>query len=152
MVDEDDFCLIDCNKLRFFLLTQHEFSQAYALDAGAVQDLIAKIDTTKTVISDYCPAYLSNRRCEPERYRNLEGICNNLENPHWGAAMVAHSRFLPSAFADGISAPRISVLGKELPTARLVISITLLSRLVSQTLLFRSPPMFIVMTASMTTP
>ena len=94
------------------------------MDAGAVQDLIAKIDTTKTVISDYCPAYLSNRRCEPERYRNLEGICNNLENPHWGAAMVAHSRFLPSAFADGISAPRISVLGKELPTARLVFSIT----------------------------
>ena len=123
------------------------------MDAGAVQDLIAKIDTTKTVISDYCPAYLSNTRCEPERYRNLEGICNNLENPHWGAAMVAHSRFLPSAFADGISAPRISVLGKELPTARLVFSITLLSRrLVSQTLLFRSPPMFIVMTASMTTP
>ena len=123
------------------------------MDAGAVQDLIAKIDTTKTVISDYCPAYLSNTRCEPERYRNLEGICNNLENPHWGAAMVAHSRFLPSAFADGISAPRISVLGKELPTARLVISITLLSRrLVSQTLLFRSPPMFIETTASMTTP
>ena len=30
------------------------------------------------------------------------------------------SRFLPQAFADGISAPRISVLGTELPSARLV--------------------------------
>ena len=34
--------------------------------------------------------------------------------------MTAHSRFLPSAYADGISAPRISVTGKELPSARLV--------------------------------
>ena len=77
----------------------------------------------------------------------MEGLCNNLDNPHWGAAMVAHSRwlssliftlsvcnsvstnyifvmilsrFLPQAFADGISAPRISVLGTELPSARLV--------------------------------
>ena len=121
------------------------------MDAGSVQDLISKIDTTKTVISDYCPRYLQNRRCEVERYRNLEGLCNNLENPHWGAAMVAHSRFIPSAFADGISAPRISVLGKELPTARLVSSIISLSRdTVSQTLC-RYPPMFTGTTASMTT-
>ena len=83
------------------------------------------------------------RRCEARRYRDVEGLCNNLDNPHWGAAMVAHSRslshctvcnsvstnyisvmilsrFLPQAFADGISAPRISVLGTELPSARLV--------------------------------
>ena len=105
------------------------------------------------MISDYCPRYLQNRRCEAERYRNLEGLCNNLENPHWGAAMVAHSRFVPSAFADGISAPRISVLGKELPTARLVFSMTLLSRVtVSQQTLCRSLPMFTEMTDSMTTP
>ena len=123
------------------------------MDAGSVQELISKIDTTKTVISDYCPRYLQNRRCEAERYRNLEGLCNNLENPHWGAAMVAHSRFVPSAFADGISAPRISVLGKELPTARLVFSMTLLSRVtVSQQTLCRSLPMFTEMTDSMTTP
>ena len=95
--------------------------QAYALDYDSVLDVVSKIDTTKTVISDYCPNYLKmNKRCEAHRYRDLEGICNNLENPHWGAAMVAHSRFLPQSYSDGISAPRISVLGKELPTARLV--------------------------------
>ena len=35
-------------------------------------------------------------------------------------AVMILSRFLPQAFADGISAPRISVLGTELPSARLV--------------------------------
>ena len=34
------------------------------------------------------------RRCEARRYRDVEGLCNNLDNPHWGAAMVAHSRSL----------------------------------------------------------
>ena len=94
------------------------------MDAPTIQDLVTKIDTSKTVIQDYCPEYLSNIRCEPTRYRDLEGRCNNLENPHWGASLVAHSRFLPAAFTDGISAPRISVLGKELPSARLVSRMT----------------------------
>ena len=66
--------------------------QAYALDYGTIFDVVSKIDTSKTVIYDYCPEYLKSVRCEPERYRNLEGLCNNLENPHWGAAMIAHSR------------------------------------------------------------
>ena len=26
------------------------------------------------------------------RYRSIEGICNNLDNPHWGAAMNGHHR------------------------------------------------------------
>ena len=92
------------------------------MDAASIQDLVTKIDTSKTVIQDYCPEYLQDEylRCEATRYRDLEGRCNNLENPHWGASLIAHSRFLPAAFTDGISAPRISVLGKELPSARLV--------------------------------
>ena len=78
------------------------------------------IDTTQTIIRDYCPPYLMPRHCEPHRYRDIEGICNNLANPHWGAAQMAHHRFLAYDFADGISAPRLSVTGRELPSARLV--------------------------------
>jgi peroxidase len=81
---------------------------------------LSQIDTTKTIIRDFCPEYLLPRECEVERYRTLEGLCNNLKNPLFGAAMKAHSRFLPYDFEDGISAPRISVTGKELPSARLV--------------------------------
>ena len=29
------------------------------------------------------------------RYRSIEGICNNLDNPHWGAAMNGHHRYIP---------------------------------------------------------
>ena len=94
--------------------------QAFSLAPATVFDVVSKIDTGRTVISDYCPSYLLNRGCEIRRYRDVEGICNNLQNPHWGASMIAHSRFLPVSFADGISAPRISVTGKELPSARLV--------------------------------
>ena len=54
------------------------------------------------------------------RYRTTEGICNNLDNPHWGAAMNAHHRFLPPDYADGVSAPRISVSGFPLPNPRKV--------------------------------
>ena len=94
--------------------------QAYSLAPATVFDVVSKIDTSRTVIRDFCPGYLLNRGCEVRRYRDVEGICNNLQNPHWGASMIAHSRFLPVSFADGISAPRISVTGKELPSARLV--------------------------------
>ena len=83
-------------------------------------DVVNKIDTSRTVISQYCPRYLLGRRCELRRYRDVEGLCNNLNNPHWGASMIAHSRFLPVSFGDGISAPRISVTGRQLPSARLV--------------------------------
>ena len=95
--------------------------QEYRLDPRLLNEGLSQIDTTKTIIRDYCPEYLLPRHCETERYRNLEGTCNNLKNPLWGAAMKAHSRFLPYDFEDGISAPRISITGRELPSARLVI-------------------------------
>lgn len=61
-------------------------------------------------------------KCHVQRYRSTEGICNNLEHPHWGAAMNGHHRFLPPDYADGISAPRASVTGFPLPSTRLVSS------------------------------
>eukprot|EP00095_Tigriopus_kingsejongensis_P005480 snap_masked-scaffold491_size156641-processed-gene-0.8 protein:Tk05480 transcript:snap_masked-scaffold491_size156641-processed-gene-0.8-mRNA-1 annotation:"hypothetical protein DAPPUDRAFT_301956" len=59
-------------------------------------------------------------KCKVERYRSVTGLCNNLDHPHWGSAMNAHHRFLAPDFADGISAPRISVTGRPLPSARAV--------------------------------
>jgi hypothetical protein len=100
--------------------TTRIIAKAYSLEPSTVFDVVNKIDTAKTVIAEYCPRYLLNRRCEVRRYRDVEGICNNLQNPHWGASMIAHSRFLPVSYPDGISAPRISVTGRQLPSARLV--------------------------------
>lgn len=59
------------------------------------------IDTTKTVIDKYCPAFLKHRECTPERFRTFNGLCNNLENPYWGASLTAFRRLLEPDYADG---------------------------------------------------
>ena len=33
-----------------------------------------------------CPPFLSGVECRPGKYRRVDGLCNNLENPTWGAA------------------------------------------------------------------
>ncbi|XP_059079533.1 myeloperoxidase-like isoform X2 [Tigriopus californicus] len=80
-------------------------------------------------------------KCDPtDPYRSISGICNNLENPKWGAMSTKFRRFLPASYADGISIPRgdffsafgfqplqresdpkcISMLDAALPNPRLV--------------------------------
>ena len=40
------------------------------------------------------------------KYRTINGVCNNLENPFLGAADIALSRLVPSQYEDGLSALR----------------------------------------------
>jgi hypothetical protein len=35
-------------------------------------------------------------------YRTVDGTCNNLENPWWGAAFTPQPRYLPSAYDDSM--------------------------------------------------
>ncbi|KAL7632516.1 UNVERIFIED_CONTAM: hypothetical protein RMT77_017179 [Armadillidium vulgare] len=53
-------------------------------------------------------------------YRTSDGSCNNIYNPRWGQARTAFERIVPPRYADGISSPRRSVTGNELPSPRLV--------------------------------
>ncbi|XP_050037572.1 salivary peroxidase/catechol oxidase-like [Dermacentor andersoni] len=69
--------------------------------------------------------------CEPapacnasKPYREIDGSCNNLAHPDWGKTDSCLRRVLSPAYADGISKPRLSCNGSELPSARLI-SITL---------------------------
>lgn len=94
----------------------------YALSKDAIANGLPLIDTTKTVVESYCPPFLMTPKCEVQRYRSTEGLCNNLEHPHWGSAMNGHHRFLPPDFADGIAAPRVSLTGYPLPSPRVVSS------------------------------
>lgn len=50
----------------------------------------------------------------------MDGLCNNLENPTWGATMTPFQRILGPLFGDGINSPRISVTGNDLPLSRVV--------------------------------
>jgi hypothetical protein len=92
----------------------------YSLSKDAISQGLPLIDTTKTVIDGFCPEFFKEPKCEVERYRSMSGVCNNLDNPLWGKADVTHQRFIPPNFADGISAPRVSVTGAPLPSPRLI--------------------------------
>jgi peroxidase len=100
--------------------TTRILAQRYRLDSAALFEEISKIDTSRTSISSFCPTALSDKDCSVSRYRQLDGTCNNIDNPLWGSSMMAFSRFLPYAYADGISAPRKAVSGRDLPSPRQV--------------------------------
>ncbi|CAK1546926.1 unnamed protein product [Leptosia nina] len=59
-------------------------------------------------------------KCPPasKRYRTHDGTCNNVNRPRWGSTMTPVQRFLPPVYSDGIQAPRRSVFGSFLPSAR----------------------------------
>ncbi|XP_053671837.1 peroxidase-like [Anopheles nili] len=53
-------------------------------------------------------------------YRTFDGSCNNLQNPSWGSANTPYGRLLPAEYGDGLSTPRRSKTGVDLPPARLL--------------------------------
>lgn len=58
--------------------------------------------------------------CPNNKYRTLDGSCNNLRRPAWGMAGTRYARLVPAKYADGVHAPPISVTGQPLPSARAV--------------------------------
>jgi len=98
--------------------TARYLAKQYALSKDAIANGLPLIDTSKSTIEPYCPPFLMTPKCEIQRYRSVEGICNNLEMPHWGAAMNGHHRWMAPDYADGISAPRASITGYPLPSTR----------------------------------
>ena len=60
-----------------------------------------------------------NITCDPNaRFRTIDGTCNNLRNPLWGAADTEFLRLLPSDYGDCISSLRAARSGNPLPNAR----------------------------------
>ncbi|CDW54501.1 animal hem peroxidase family protein; animal haem peroxidase family protein [Trichuris trichiura] len=55
--------------------------------------------------------------CFHALYRTMDGTCNNLRNPLWGAAGTAFQRILPPVYEDGIGSP-VSSHTKDRPSAR----------------------------------
>lgn len=55
------------------------------------------------------------------RYRTLDGSCNNLENPTWGKSNTPYDRLVSPNYSDGIFEIRKSVVNEmSLPEASLV--------------------------------
>lgn len=64
------------------------------------------------------------------KYRSIDGSCNNLNRPTWGASLTPFRRMMPPAYADGVWVPRTGAKG-ELPSARRVSTEVHLGRRVS---------------------
>ncbi|XP_054003240.1 uncharacterized protein LOC128889548 isoform X1 [Hylaeus anthracinus] len=95
-------------------------AHTYGLTYEEVEKSLPLIDTSKTLIREVCPAYLSDVECRAGKYRRNDGLCTNLRNPTWGATLSPFQRLLTPRFSDGLSAPRISVTGHDLPLSRIV--------------------------------
>lgn len=54
------------------------------------------------------------------RYRTLDGSCNNLKNPFWGASHQPFRRLLPAEYEDGLSMPKPAFPKGIIPPARQV--------------------------------
>lgn len=69
--------------------------------------------------------------CYHNKYRTIDGTCNNFENSLWGTSLSAFRRLLPSRYENGLNSPvggskNVTYNGFKLPSARLV-STTLIS-------------------------
>ncbi|XP_053106057.1 thyroid peroxidase-like, partial [Hemicordylus capensis] len=57
-----------------------------------------------------CAAQLQPIKCSDscltDKYRAIDGTCNNRKNPLWGAANTAYIRWLPAHYEDGFSVPK----------------------------------------------
>ncbi|XP_060524145.1 chorion peroxidase [Cylas formicarius] len=68
----------------------------------------------------YCPLV-------PDKYRRIDGACNNVLHSTWGAPFTPYSRLLPPSYEDGVWSPRVSRAdGSALPSPR-SISTTIIS-------------------------
>lgn len=54
------------------------------------------------------------------KYRSIDGTCNNLLKPGWGGKNTALVRLLPPTYRDGSSLIRISQSGRWLPSPRIL--------------------------------
>ncbi|XP_022255822.1 peroxidasin homolog [Limulus polyphemus] len=93
---------------------------SFKLTREEIMNGLPMIDTSRTDIWNICPAHVKPVPCTVERHRTYTGICNNVQHSSWGTTHTQFVRFLPPAYADGISAPRISVTGGPLPPARVI--------------------------------
>ena len=62
-----------------------------------------------------------NIECDPHaKFRTIDGTCNNLRNPLWGAAGTPFRRIVAPDFGDCISSLRLARSGNPMPNARTV--------------------------------
>lgn len=62
----------------------HIYFFRYGLSYEDIENGLPQIDTSRTLIREVCPPFLSGVECRAGKYRRFDGLCNNLEHPTWG--------------------------------------------------------------------
>lgn len=68
-------------------------SPRYGLTPHEIENQLPLLDTHKTNLLKYCPDFMSPLHCTAGKYRRFDGLCNNLQNPTWGARLTAFTRY-----------------------------------------------------------
>uniref|UniRef100_A0A914CGT1 Peroxidase n=1 Tax=Acrobeloides nanus TaxID=290746 RepID=A0A914CGT1_9BILA len=71
------------------------------------------------ILKEYCSKD-NHRLCENLKYRRVDGLCNNVKNPNWGANYAPFQRFIPADYGDEVEEFRRAHDGSELPNVRLI--------------------------------
>ncbi|XP_029900405.1 thyroid peroxidase isoform X2 [Myripristis murdjan] len=76
----------------------------------AVSELLSQEDVELIAELSGCPPPTHPALClqqnQLDKYRSISGICNNRQNPHWGAANIALVRWLPAQYEDRERQPK----------------------------------------------
>jgi len=98
-------------------------STHYEYNPGKPKDVKPEVEDLFT------QKYTVHKKCmSKQRYRTIDGTCNNLRHPTWGSALIPFRRALPPHYEDGISVIRKSVSGEILPPSKLVSELVLTDR------------------------
>uniref|UniRef100_T1JD39 Chorion peroxidase n=1 Tax=Strigamia maritima TaxID=126957 RepID=T1JD39_STRMM len=95
-------------------------ARQFGLSSNAIFNGLPLIDTSRTAINQICPNFLKPFKCQAQRFREITGLCNNLNNPQWGSTRTTLQRLLPPVYADGVDAPRMSITNQPLPNPRVL--------------------------------
>ncbi|KAK0393430.1 hypothetical protein QR680_000209 [Steinernema hermaphroditum] len=99
----------------------HERSFAALVSVQATRHLPTRYmshgSTKGTLLDTVCPKIPYD--CTGGKYRTIDGTCNNVEKPEYGANFAPMQRFVEPAYSDGVSSVRRSVDGgASLPNPR----------------------------------
>lgn len=73
----------------------------FGLDKDDCARFISTLSLEGTPLNSACPSSRHKSCNSLAKYRNIDGSCNNVQNPSWGSAMTAYTRILFPQYFDG---------------------------------------------------
>uniref|UniRef100_T1KRS7 Clip domain-containing protein n=1 Tax=Tetranychus urticae TaxID=32264 RepID=T1KRS7_TETUR len=101
------------------LETTIQLAKKFGLNKYEARDGLQQYSLYDTSIRDNCP---KEPHCVRDKYRTIDGSCNNLEHPLWGKSHTSFIRIAPPDYSDGLNELRKASDGSNLPGARIVSS------------------------------